>query len=406
MDNKEYIKYLNDELKIFSPKSKKIDDVDIKTLKEVIKIKRRLQSKLIKQYLTKNYMLRNTNINHKVIEEGIFKFSYDYQRYDIKITQSNYLNFFYNCKEKDYYYYFTNCGMSALFSIFTSFKKYNYKIERIGNIYIEIERMLDDYLIEEKEVKGRVLYIDSSSYIDINELLKNKDLSIYSAFIFDTTDYLDDICISIINKLLQYGKMVCLVRSHIKLDMLGAEWNKLGSICVINPKTISDTDKILSNKLKETMNIILSIIGGFAYPENMPLIWNDSKFKEINAKRIAIIKKNSQYLYNRLMEIFDKNEICYPFHQMFILLRINHKLSLEEVNCEIDKYIKNSKYKGLVNFADSFGLDYYALSNYWESMAEEYPVVRIIVSDYPEEINKLIVDDMIIWLKEFYLKYN
>ena len=209
MNNKEYIKYLNDELKIFSNKSKKIDDIDIKTLKEIIKRKRYLQSKLTKQYLTKNYMVRNTNINHKVIEEGIFKFSYDYQRYDIKITQSDYLNFFYDCKEKDYYYYFTNCGMSALFATFTSFKKYNYKIERIGNIYIEIERMLDDYLIEEKKVKGRVLYIDSSSYIDINELLKNKDLSIYSAYIFDTTDYLDDICISIINKLLQYGKMVC-----------------------------------------------------------------------------------------------------------------------------------------------------------------------------------------------------
>ena len=91
---------------------------------------------------------------------------------------------------------------------------------------------------------------------------------------------------------------------------------------------------------------------------------------------------------------------------MFVLLRINHKLTLEEVDKEIDKYIKDCKYKGLINFADSFGLDYYALSNYWESMAAEYPDVRIIVPDYPEEINKLIVDDMIIWLKKFYEKFN
>ena len=66
--------------------------------------------------------------------------------------------------------------------------------------------------------------------------------------------------------------------------MLGTEWNKLGSICVINPKNISNEDKELSNKLKETMNIVLSIIGGFAYPENIPLIWNDSNFKKINSK--------------------------------------------------------------------------------------------------------------------------
>lgn len=406
MNNKEYLKYLNDELKIFSNKSKEIDDIDLKTIKGISKRKRYLQSKLIKQFLNKNYMIRNTNVNHKTLEEGNFKFSYDYQRYDIKITQKDYLDFFYSCKEKDYYYYFTNCGMSSLYAAFTAFKKHHFTIDRIGNVYVEIERMLDEYLIEEKENKGKVLYIDSSSYIDLNELLKDKDLSVYQAFIFDTTDYLDDLCLPIINKLLEYNKIVCLVRSHIKLDMLGAEWNKLGSICVINPKNISKEDKKLSNELKESINIVLSVIGGFAYPENIPLIWNNPKFKEVNTKRVELIKKNSKYLYDRLLEVFTEEEICYPFHQMFVLLRINHKLTLEEVDKEIDKYIKDCKYKGLINFADSFGLDYYALSNYWESMAAEYPDVRIIVPDYPEEINKLIVDDMIIWLKKFYEKFN
>ena len=67
MNNKEYLKYLNDELKIFSNKSKEIDDIDIKTIKGISKRKRYLQSKLIKQFLNKNYMVRNTNVNHKQI---------------------------------------------------------------------------------------------------------------------------------------------------------------------------------------------------------------------------------------------------------------------------------------------------------------------------------------------------
>lgn len=406
MKKEEYINYLNEELSLFSKKHKKISDMDLKILRDIIKRKRILQSKMIQKYLNKNYMARNTNINHKDIEEGKFKFSYDYQRYDIEITQLNYLNFFYNCHEEDYYYYFTNCGMSALFVTFSSFKKHNYKIERLGNIYVEIERMLDDYILKEEDCLGKVLYIDSSSYIDLNTLLKEKDLSDYSAFIFDTTDYLEDMSLPVINKLLEYNKMVCLVRSHLKLDMLGAEWNKLGSICVINPKNISDKDRRVSNNIKETINIFLSVIGGFAYPENMPLIWNNEKFKEVNKKRIEIIKKNSQYLYDRLIEVFDKSEICYPFHKMFILLRINHKLNLDEVDDEIDKYIESSKYKGLINFSDSFGLDYYALSNYWEGMKEKYPDIRIIVPDYPEDINKKIIDDLIIWLKQFYDKFN
>lgn len=406
MKKEEYINYLNEELSLFSKKQKKINDMNLKILKDTIKRKRILQSKMMQKHLNKNYMLKNTNINHKDIEEGMFKFSYDYQRYDIEITQLNYLNFFYNCHEEDYYYYFTNCGMSALFATFSSLKKHGYEIERLGNIYVETERMLDDYILKEEEAVGKVLYIDSSSYINLNELLKKKDLSNYFAIIFDTTDYLEDECLPIINILLKYNKIVFLVRSHLKLDMLGSEWNKLGSVCVINPKNISEKDHILSNTIKETMRVFLSVIGGFAYPENMPLIWNKEKFKKVNQKRIEIIKKNSQYLYDRLIEVFDKSEICYPYHKMFILLRINHKLTFEEVDDEIDKYVAKSKYKGLINFSDSFGLDYYALSNYWEGMKEKYPDIRIIVPDYPEDINKKIIDDLIIWLKQFYDKFN
>lgn len=406
MKNQDFIKYINDEMKLLSNNFQKINVIDSKTLKKIITKKRYLQSKMMQEYLKRNYMVRNTNINHKVTNEGNFKFSYDYQRYDVEISQSNYLKFFYNCDEKDYYYYFTNCGMSALYATFSSFQKKDYKINRLGNVYVEIERMLDDYLLSSEKYIGDVLYIDSTSFISINSLLKNKDLSKYSAFIFDTTDYLDDMSLPVINELLKYNKMICLVRSHIKLDMLGAEWSKLGSVCVINPKKMSETDRILSEKIKQEINIILSIIGGFAYPENMPLIWNNKKFKLINKKRIEIIRKNSNYLYNKLLEVFDEKELCYPYHKMFILLRINHKLNFEEVDGEIDKYIESCKYKGLINFSDSFGLDYYALCNYWEGMKEKYPDIRVIVPDYPEDINRIIVDDLIIWLKEFYKKFN
>lgn len=405
MKSEKYIAYINDVLSVFL-NDKDINKIDFISLKNVIKRKRFLQSKMVQKYLNNNYMTRNTNINHKELLEGKFNFSFDYQRYDMEIKFDNFLEFFYNCFEKNYYYYFTNCGMSALFSTFSAFKKYNYDIERLGNIYVETERLLDDYILKEDTCVGTVLYIDSSSFIDLNELLKNKDLSKYSAFIFDTTDYLDDISLPIINKLLEYNKIICLVRSHIKLDMLGTEWNKLGSICVINPKDISNEDKKLSKDLKETINVFLSVIGGFAYPENMPLIWNNDNFKEINKKRIDIIKNNTLYLYNRLTEVFDKSKICYPFHGMFILLRINHKLNLDKVDEEIDKYIAVSKYKGLINFSDSFGLDYYAISNYWECMQDKYPDVRVIVPDYPEEINQKIVDELIGWLKEFYKKFN
>ena len=406
MNDKEYIDYINAELSLFSNECQKINKIDLSILKMILERKRYFQSKMMQDYIKKYYMFRNTNINHEDIEEGIFKISYDYQRYDIEIKQKNFLKFFYNLEAKNYYYYFTNCGMSALFSCFSSFRKNNYDIDRLSNIYVEIERMIDDYIQKENNSIGKVLYIDSSSYEDLNEILKGKDLSNYSAFIFDTTDYLADGLSLTIKELSKYKKSIYLIRSHIKLDMLGSEWNKLGSVCVIHPEKISKCDKKISDKIKNDIEVYLSVIGGFAYPENLPLIWNNPKFNEINKKRIEIIKKNSEYLYKRLSKIFDKEQIVYPSHKLFILLRINHKLTFEEVDSEIDKYINSSKYKGLINFSDSFGLDYYALSNYWEKMEDKYPDVRIIIPDYPEGINELIVDDLIEWLKKFYEKFN
>ena len=106
--------------------------------------------------------------------------------------------------------------MSALFSCFSSFRKNNYDIDRLSNIYVEIERMIDDYIQKENNSIGKVLYIDSSSYEDLNEILKGKDLSNYSAFIFDTTDYLADGLSLTIKELSKYKKSIYLIRSHIK----------------------------------------------------------------------------------------------------------------------------------------------------------------------------------------------
>lgn len=389
IDNQGYIKEKTKEMKLYTRSNIEISDINPKTLLKLIYLKRKFQAKKISNYIAKTDMIKNTNINHIKGTIGNFEFNYEYQRYDMKIKQKDFLKFFYNCEDKNYDYFFTNCGMSALYSCFSAFTKLGYKIERLGHIYVEIERMLDDYILKNKS-KKKVAYIDTTNYTSLIDLINNNKLNEYYAFIIDTTDYLGDEILPIIDILKKYKKLICLIRSHIKLDMLGAEWSKLGSVCLLN-----EYDEKLAKKVYNEIDIILSVIGGYAYPEDISLIWNNKNFKEINKKRIKRINENSQYLYNQMLNVFNEEEIVYPYHKKFILLKINFKYNVDELDKRITEYIEKSKYKGLINFSDSFGLDYYSMNGYWESMDHIYPVIRISVPDFPKETNKIIVKELV-----------
>ena len=393
--DEEYLKYITEEFKLYTNKNIDIPDTEPDTLLNLILKKRKVQAKKIANFTTRNATMRNTNMNNGIIKCGDFEFDYEYQRYNMKIRQKNFLQFFYNYNSEKYDFVYTNCGMSALYTCFTAFNRLGYKIERQGHIYVEIERMLDDYTQNPDNFSKKVAYIDTTNYTPVLDLVKSTNLSEYDAFIFDTTDYMSDEILPIISELNKYKKMICLIRSHIKLDMLGAEWSKLGSICILN-----EYDEPIFKKLYSEFEIILSIIGGFAYPEDIPLMWNNKKFMQVNKKRIEIIKRNSQYLYDELLKYLKKEEMVYPCHKKFILLKINNKYAVSDLNKRLGEYIDNLKYKGLINLSDSFGLDFYAINGYWESMNPIYPVIRISVPDFSKNTNEVVVKELVDMIKK------
>ena len=393
----EYIKRKKDELSLFNA-SVKTEEIDkIETIKKIINQKLKGQASLKSKFLEETYNCQNTSRNSQKFEFNEFKFEYEYQRYDIEIEVKKYMDKFYKTNLSDYSYVFTNCGMSALFATIYALKQLSFKIYYKSNIYVETERLIDDY-IQKDELSNNeksALLIDTVSFIHINKLLEDINLSSYDLFIIDTTLYLPEEMKIVLDKLRLMNKPIILIKSHTKMDTLGSEWATLGSICMI------DAESTFNARLFKEIRIILSFIGGFAYQNSIPLFWFDDSYKEVSRKRNVVIKQNTIYLYDKLKSKYQNIKIIKPDHNMFILIEPNKFIDYKKLECDIHSYTNNSKLKDIICYADSFGLDIFGFSGYYENMSAETEVIRISPSDYPNEICDLIFDDFSNWLEQY-----
>ena len=366
----------------------------INSIQQVYEKKLKSQARMKSKFINKMYNCQNTNRNNQRYHHEKLKIEYEYQRYDICIKQKDFIKTFYDINIDSYEYIFTNCGMSSIFSAFYALKKLGYDIDYLNNIYVETQRLLDDYIPKLKGNK-KCLFVDTLSYIPLNEVIKKINLNSYDIYIIDTTLYTSKEIKNIVNKFISQNKILILLKSHTKMDMLGCEWANVGSICVI-----SNNKNILNILIKE-IRIILSIIGGFAYPNSIPLYWSKKEFKKITIDRNETIKKNTMYVFEKLRKLLSKLEIIKPPHNMFIIIKPNKFIDYKELEASLHEYCENSKLSGLVNYADSFGLDCFGFNGYYENMAAETEVIRISPSDYPLEICDLIIEDFVNWLEKY-----
>ena len=390
--NKEYIEEKNKELKLLNYENK----LEYKTFTKLYLKKLKQQVKLKNDFLKEIYDCQNTCRNEQFYKKDKLIFDYEYQRYDINIKQNNFFKKLYNLSEEEDNYYFTNSGMSGLSSVFYALKKLGYKVTYKSNIYVETERLLNDYIFNEKENKysKEALFLDSVSFTNL-EVFLNKDILNYDLYIVDTTLYIKDELDKIITFFQQKNKTVILIKSHTKMDMLGIEWSTLGSIYIISNNT-----ELKSTLMKE-IKIVLSFIGGFAYPTAIPLYWSKDEFYTINYNRNKRIKKNTDYIYDILKNKFHNLDIVKPYNKMFILIKPNRFIDYKKIEKDLHKYTINSKYKNIVCYADSFGADYLGISGYYENMSADTEVIRISTGDLPTPLIKEVIEEFMQWLEVY-----
>jgi len=393
----DYYKRKIKELSLLGLDNVKIDK-NISILKNIKKIydkKLKQQAKIKRDFIKKLYNCQNTSRNNQSFKYDGLDIKYEYQRYDMKIKQKDFMKIFYDLDINNYKYFLTNCGMSAIFTAFYSLSKHGFNIEYKNNIYIETQRFLDEYINTNKDNKKKCVLLDTLSFKHLDDVLDDKLIDNYDLIIIDSTVYTPSELKGLINRILDKNKNLILIKSHTKMDMLGIEWSPVGSVCIIS------NDKKFVDEIELEFRIVLSIIGGYAYPNSIPLYWSNKDFVEVTENRSKVIKKNGELVYKKLKEALPNIEIIKPPHNMFILIKPNVFIDYETLEKDLHKYTEETKYKGLINYADSFGLDVLGINGYFENMAADTEVIRISLTDYPYEVCSLIIDEFIVWLKKY-----
>ena len=397
MSNADYLKRKKDELGLLNGN---IDDSnsfnDLESISEILNKKLLCQSKLKKEFIDFVYNIQNTSRNSQNINYNGLECKYEYQRYDIDLKIKDFLKKFYNLNINSCKYFFTNCGMSSITGVFYALNKLNYKIEYKENIYVETERFLNDYLqLNKTEYDKKALLLDSVNFKKLDKVIDKYDLNEYGLFIVDTTLYLRDDNIKIISMLEKYNKPIILIKSHTKLDMLGIEWSKLGSIVIYS------TDEKIRSLLTNQIKIILSFIGGFAYLEDIPLYMSNDKYIDISNVRNMKIKENTQYVYEILKQNENHFTVFKPDHDMFVLITPDRYIDYKKLENDLHTYSENSEYKNYICYSDSFGLDWFGINGYYINMSVDTEVIRISPSDYSKELCSKIINDFITWINNY-----
>ena len=315
-------------------------------------------------------------------------FRYSYARFDSYINYSDFLTDFYYINNKKYKtkLFFTNSGMSAITSLLMALKQICKDYQFLfpdKDVYFETYDFYNKYIKENTCGERKIVYIDTIAKLFdadkyLNFLNVNNDIF---AIIIDTTCFMPSDLKKFISNILEKNIFCILIRSHTKLDMLGADLSSLGSLLYLIPNDIGDNEFEIIKKIIAESYYVLGKFGSLCLPENFPEIIFDKSFKKINEQRIKRIEKNNYSLFTYLKDSINRGRVILPAHKKFVLYIIDNNISCNDQNEIIEKKIKK-----LVNndcqlySACSFGFDYIALDSYYDINEKNY-VIRISMND-------------------------
>lgn len=155
----------------------------------------------------------------------------------------------------------------------------------------------------------RVIYLDSSTETTFfeKEWPAKVQLNKCRLLIVDTT------CLSLksekLSEVIEVSRragLICVfVRSHMKLDCLGMEYGRLGSIVFLRPIGLNHKSKIFSEKLINKFNEIAAYHGAFANLSQIYPFFTNARFQKVNELWQKRIEMNNKQVSNFLEKNID-----------------------------------------------------------------------------------------------------
>jgi hypothetical protein len=375
-----------------------------KSVTEVIRHKFQLTAALKAEHALNDWTATETAWADPALHRsGPFEFSYDYQRADLDVKGPS----FYALEQGNGDTIYTASGMAAISALLLASARVigQADILLLPGSYGETQELIAGYVrhlrqitltrspeeaIAQHSSSPRLLLLDSSAPASAFEATLRCESAAVDLLIFDTT------CFSggsgrirrVLASARRWRVPVVMVRSHNKLDSLGAEYGRLGSVMFVDwtARTSPADPPWIKDILAETRNAV-RLLGGAALPAHFPPFIGTAGYRELTNKRVAAILRNSRRARRCFAAALQGLTAELNFeHGLYVTLGSKRPLDEAAARQAAAAMSRDLRDAGLpIRHAGSFGFDFAATEWFHNATTGRYSV-RIAVSDLPTAI--------------------
>ncbi len=234
-----------------------------------------------------------------------------------------------------------------------------------------------------------VAYLDSSTERPRESAARaatERALDAADLAIIDTTcwDLSSPRLAQLLERLVSAGKTCILVRSHLKLDCLGIDYARLGSLVLVAPTPDSPAEAQVRDTMFHVLRNLVTYYGGYADISQLYPFYRSAEFQAASDRRSAALRHTCAALYQALSD--ELADTGYPVtlerfgHDLFFYIRTAAEI-LDIPDCKtVAAGLRRVGAPARV--AASFGFDFAAIQSF---ASQGTTALRIAPGDLPAE---------------------
>lgn len=337
--------------------------------------------------------------NSTSITLGNHAFDYEYQRFDLRVAAPP----IYPALGPSEHTIYTCSGMAAMTAVVAALNRMSQSgvvFCSVTDAYFETQHLVRHYadrldlrvassfqeLVNNADDRFAVMHLDSISVEEPDALWGILTDRVILA-VFDTTCYAraDRRIQHIVHQLEARGIPLALVRSHLKLDSLGLEVGRLGSVQLHPPSQCGAVQRQVIQAVAHLVPDVVRLFGMAASIDRFFIVADEAELLDLSTRRAERISENCAALANEFDRAALGVDIRRYHHGMFLTLHGSDWTTPTPVRAVAAEVAKQCTDIGCrVARATSFGFDFTVLTEVFDLLTGRF-CLRLAPSDEPHK---------------------